>query len=427
MAFDPTARGLAASEIARAKRLRILNTLRASMARSGMRPPELDTTVPTFGAATASTSIPAGTTHQLYVGGVAQDTVLSRFTLVGADWSVKPGAFPNTEMAQARASWQGDGTPGNIQTVPNLGGRVRFATATPLFEIYFQCAAGGGGNGFRLKVNGKYVTQGVKGTDGNGLIRYIPVQWGDGTAAYRKMRQYELELYSVGSFLGLRMGNLDRPRAWPQPDALKGVVIGDSFDATIQDSGDKDAWLTPSLGFAIADLLGQSDVVSSGVGGSGWTNGTGHNTFAMRWPYDVVARAPDFVIEHGGGNDTVTSASQAAYEAVIDAALQSTFAAKPETIVFLFSHISANVFQYVHQAKQNIAAKYPKNVGFIDTYTDPLIYGSGKQGAPTGDGNRDWAIGPDSAHPTLLGHDYLASAAARGIAKAIATLIAAQG
>lgn len=47
--------------------------------------------------------------------------------------------------------------------------------------------------------------------------------------------------------------------------------------------------------------------------------------------------------------------------------------------------------------------------------------------AAAGNGNRDWATGSDGAHPTMLGHHYFASRAARGIAGAIRALIAAQG
>ncbi|MEN9925501.1 MAG: hypothetical protein RL268_1627, partial [Pseudomonadota bacterium] len=62
-----------------------------------------------------------------------------------------------------------------------------------------------------------------------------------------------------------------------------------------------------------------------------------------------------------------------------------------------------------------------------DNLTDPWFFGTGRQGTVVGDGNRDWAIGSDTTHPTIEGHRYLAHRLAKGIAAAIPGLIARQG
>ena len=62
MALDIIARGMAAAEIARQKRLRVLNTLRASIAKADFTPPTLSSTLPTIGAPLSATGIASGTT-----------------------------------------------------------------------------------------------------------------------------------------------------------------------------------------------------------------------------------------------------------------------------------------------------------------------------------------------------------------------------
>lgn len=106
-------------------------------------------------------------------------------------------------------------------------------------------------------------------------------------------------------------------------------------------------------------------------------------------------------------------------------------AARPDTIVFMTGPIipapPAAADLKIGAAKAAAAAKYPRNVAYIDNLADPWFFGTGRQGSTVGDGNRDWAIGSDSTHPTLEGHRYLAQRMARAIAGAIPALIARQG
>jgi hypothetical protein len=46
---------------------------------------------------------------------------------------------------------------------------------------------------------------------------------------------------------------------------------------------------------------------------------------------------------------------------------------------------------------------------FIDNLAENWIYGTGKQGATTGDGNADFYTYTDGLHPPQVGHDYIAS------------------
>lgn len=430
MAIDLIARGLVAADSARRRRLRTLEILRASLARTGAQPLELATTLPAIGTPTASTAIATGTTWQVSSGG--NPLHAAKFTFVGAIWKNLSSTFPNGEFYRGEVAHQGNGS--DPAFGPIYGGRVRFALEAPQFEIYVQTAPPGNGNGFRLKVDGKYVKQGTIGLDTtNGAVRFIPVTWGDGSPSQRKIRYYELEFGGVGGFFGIRTSNLYKPSPWPQADGLRVLVHGDSMLNTIVDSGDRDAALCPSMGSLMADLLGQCDTWSSGTGGAGWLAPVAHNQnwFNDRVQIDVVAQAPDVIVELGGVNDAGAMPALATEQAAVQAWLDAVLTAKPETIVFMTGPIvggsPAPIHSTIMAAKAAAASTYPRNVAFIDNLTDTWVFGSGRQSSPVGDGNRDWITGSDGAHPTSEGHRYLASRIARGIARALPGLIAAQG
>lgn len=430
MGADFIARGLTAGEIARQRRLRILNTLRATMGRTGGNPLELASTPPLIGAPSATTAIATGTTWQVSNGGVPLHA--DKYTFVGANWKNTGTSYPNGSFYRGEVARLGAaGDPG---AVPLYGGRVRFALEAPSFEIYIQSSPPGNGNGFRLKVDGQYAKLGMIGHDAvNGALRFVPVTWGDGSPAHRKLRHYELEFNAVGGFFGVRTPNNCKPAPWPQPDGLRVLVHGDSMLNTVVDSGDKDAYPRPALGTLLADLVGQADTWSSGTGGAGWMAPAAHtqNWFNDRVLSDVVSPAPDVIIELGGANDASVNPAQSVLQSAVRSWLDTVLTARPDTVVFMTGPIIGGAPAPVHQtimaAKAAAAAAYPRNVAFIDNLTDPYVFGTGRQGTPVGDGNRDWATGSDGAHPTLEGHTYLASRLAKGIARAIPALIAAQG
>lgn len=431
MALDLIARGMAATEIARQKRLRVLNTLRASIAGTNFTPPPLAATLPTIGVAAAATAIPTGTTWQVSSNSVPLHA--AKYTFVGGNWQNPSAVFPNGEFYKSVTCRVGNGTDPTVGTVQGPGSRVRFVCAAPSFELYVQTAGAGVGGGFRLRVDGALAFSGVVGNGGNGLVRFIPVTWGDGSATFRKDRHYELEFASVGGFFGIRTTNLYKPSPWPQADGLRVLLHGDSMLATISDAAAIDTYPYGAQGALIGDLLGQCDTWSSGVGGSGWLAPAVHDRswFNERVDIDVIANAPDVIIETGGGNDVALSPPQATIQPLIETWLTKVISSKPDTIVFMTGPLIGSNAGASHltiqAAKQAAAARFPLNVAFIDTLNDPWVSGTGRSGTPTGDGNRDWVTGADSAHPTMEGHRYLAGRVARAVAKAIPALISAQG
>lgn len=435
MALDLAARGMAAAGIARQKRMRTLHALGASMARAALQPLALSATVPTIGAPTAASAIATGTTWNAVSNNLPVHA--SKYTFLAANWkNPSPTTFPNSEFWKPECVHGGNGS--DPAANPGYAGRVRFTIDAPQLELFVQCAQTGTGAGFRLKVDGQYVSPGPVGLDAtNGALRYILLTWGDGSAANRKMRNYELEFFAIGGFWGVRCANLYKPQPWPQPDGLRVLVHGDSMTNTVVDSGNKDLFLTPPNGVLLADLLGQADTWCSGVGGSGWFAPAAHtsNWFNDRVAIDVVANAPDVVIEIGGGNDesqlTAGAITISQYQTAVESWLAAVLAAKPETLVFMFAPVITNAAPALghvraRDAKAAAAAKWPRNVTFIDWYSDMWFTGTGRQTATVGDGNRDWALGSDNAHPTAEGSRYLAGRIARAIAGAIPALISAQ-
>lgn len=430
MGIDIIARGLAASEIARQRRLRVLNTLRASIARADFAPLAMATSLPVIGAPLTASAIATGTTWQ--VATATNPLHADKYTFTGGIWQCPGNTYPNSEMYKAVTCRLGNGIDAALNPQQGAGSRVRFACAAPSLELYVQMSGAGVGGGFRLKVDGKLAYSGVLGNSGNGLLRYIPVTWGSGGVADRKDRHYELEFAGVGAFFGIRTSNLYKPQAWTQADGLRVLVHGDSMLATVIDTANIDIYPYGALSALLGDLLGQSDTWQSGVGGTGWMAPAVHDRswFNDRVDIDVIAPAPDVIIETGGGNDAALNPAQGTIQPLIETWLGKVLMAKPETIVFMTGPLIGSnpgaAHLTIHAAKAAAAAKYPRNVAFIDTLTDPWVSGTGRNGAATGDGNRDWVTGTDSAHPTCEGHRHFAGRMARSIARAIPALIASQ-
>lgn len=433
MGADFTARAFAFAEGTRNKRLRILNTLRTSMARTGLRMPGLAATLPTIILpGVAATTIATGTLY-------SPVTYADRYSYAGASWAVAGPVFPNNTLYMPTAGRTGNGTDPTAGAHMGRGARVRFACTAPKLELYV--GYGDATNGFRLKVNGEYVATGFIGSaaDGTatGSLRYIPVQWGDGTETNRALRFYELEFGSSGKWGGVRCGPLHVVQPWPQPDGLRVIVHGDSMVTSIQDSTSQAAQINAaSLGDVLGQMLGQADTWCANVGGTGWyANLSGAaSRFNERVVLDVVNPAPDVIYELGGRNDWTMLPTQADYQARVETWLSAVLTAKPETIVFMSAPMIENGNQnteagylLIKNAKIAAAAKWPRNVAFIDNMARAWITGaSGRVGAPAGLGNRDWVIGTDNAHGSIEGNRYLAWMLANATSDAIRTLIAAQ-
>lgn len=409
------------------RRLRTLMALQASIARAGGRIPGLMASPPAIGASTAATAIASPTHWQAPANP-------SLYSFMGGTWAPAGLTWPTSTAMACVSFHNGDGTNPAANPGQADGARVRFVLDAPAFEIYVLYGDAFGG--FRLKIDGEYAFLGLKGnsTEGpaNGDPRYIPIQFGDGSATYRKARHYELEFSASGRFGGVVTSALYKPRPWPSPDGLRALVHGDSMINVVSDPGAYVAYPHGPTGNLLGTLLGQPDCISSSVGSTGWTtNGTGFSRFNDRVTLDVVNQSPDIIIEMGGKNDQGTGV-QATVQALVYSWLSTVIAAKPETVIFMTGPMlsrgveAAAGFIEVRNAKMAAAAMFPKNVAFIDNVAAGWVTGSGRTGAPANDGNADWVNGTDNTHPSRPGHGFVADHITKAIAAAIPSLMAVQ-
>ena len=392
---DIVARQLARTAADATTRLRSVDTLRRSIARVAGKLPVLAASPPTI-ALQGNSATPGGWTW------FTPDVHADKYTLIAGVWAALGVSYPGYFTFAATAAHGGDGG-GGLTANPTGPGRIRFASFAPVLEIGWGDVTTNGQ--FRLKIDGEYAQAGQLVQSGGGFVR---LTFGDGTATYRKLRHYELECGNP-KFTGVRSPTIYPPMAWPAEDRLRMIVHGDSMVATVVDSG-SGPFVHGTSCDLIANLSGQPDCWSCGVGGTGWiasASGT-RSTFNQRVDLDVIAPAPDVIWEMGGLNDASLIASAAALQPLVETWLGKVTAALPNVLILMTGPIvpkpGVTNTGLVRDAKLAAAAKYPRNVRFIDNVAAAWVTGTGKQGSVVGDGSADWITGTDGTHPTQDGH-----------------------
>jgi lysophospholipase L1-like esterase len=422
---DVIARGLASQAKVRLDRTPTIRRLNTGIARTGLKLPALASVLPTIPAAATSSAI-TGTLWAPFQNGAAADPFyVNRYTFLRGSWQVIGNTFPAYLFIENLSVTYGNGTDVTANHTSTSAPLIRFYSAAPDLEIYFLASGSPSSGIARLRVDGQYVTSGAtigpSLTGGTGY--YQRFTWGDGSETNRKIRLYEIEAVGSFRFGGVKTTNIHTIWPAPVPDRLRGIVLGDSF---VEGTGSVSTDLQPNLAAQIALLLGQADCWPSGVGGTGFvanTSGT-RNTFIQRVQPDVVAYAPDFIVELGGLNDNATP--QATVQAAVEAWLSVVVTALPNVLIFMSGPMAPvglpqAALTATRDAKKAAAAKYPKNAIFIDNLTtdDPWVSGVGHVGATTGSGNADWVTGSDGTHPTQEGHSFIASRVVAAIAASI--------
>jgi lysophospholipase L1-like esterase len=375
--------------------------LARSIARAGGRLPSVNTSGFTVGyGADGVSALTGATTYDAL-------TYPQLFTLMRGRWGAATQNFPGTLNVTGKSV-----TPIAASSAQAPGGNalVRFWSSAPDLEI----VSNSGQSGYRLKIDGSYAVQGViADRGGNGDFRYNRVKWGDGSASNRRLRLYEVEFYSDGWFYGVRQSAAEVLAPAPVADSLRVIVHGDSF---VGGSGmTTNGALMGSMASGIGALLGQVDTWNSGVGSSGFlahpnsgVTGTPVTTFLERVQPDVVAFAPDVVIEMGGINDgSLATADPAGFQSAVQSWLSQIITAKPGTLIFMTGPMSPNsglntnaINVLVRDRKAAACARFAANCVFIDNLAAAWVTGTGKVGSPTGTGPSDWITGSDGTHPT---------------------------
>jgi lysophospholipase L1-like esterase len=298
---------------------------------------------------------------------------------------------------------------------------------------------------YRLKINGRYVTEAQQSATGltAGNLHLIKFDLGSGGVN----RLIEIEF--AEQFGGVWVEPTATCRRGPRTE-FTGLGLGDSITGGANAVARPETWLMRA-----AAAVGCDGWANAAIGGTGYTTLTGTSAFRDRIG-DVTAIAPDVLWIFGGQNDQAASA--AALQAEATHVVQTIQAALPKTFIFLVGMWVTGNPDASRVTLNNAlkAAAVATGVDFINLL-DPtghgatapawaastlyrpgdmvqnggipyvarvehtsggsfsatnwqgtgIIFGTGKVGATTGNGNADVAIQADGVHPTAIGQDIL--------------------
>lgn len=418
-ALDFAARGMIAQARQTGRRLATIDMLSRSIAENLPRGLPGVIAAPIAESLNTATQIASGTFYSIS-GNVPASNFASHYSMYGGLWRA---VGTNTAFA-AYNTHTGNGSDPTANYIGNQSGRVRFCTDADRFEIYTI-----NGNVFRLLVNGKYVKAGNyanPAVNGQPITQhYFLFDFAGTEFAGNGLKFVEVETDFQARFGGVRvpMGRTVAP--WPQPYPLKCALHGDSMVTTLSDSGDGSASLRPRMPQIVQKLTGIADIWANNIGGVGFiadNSGTRSN-FIEQAGVDFAGAGFDVVWELGGRNDVAFHGSAAAYQAVIEEWIAIVLADNPDAVILLTGPLtvqnseayqSSPAYAAIQNGKKAAAASYPQNCAFIETAgnavtNNPWIFGTGKQGATTGNGTADLVRGPDGVHLTIYGHEYIAT------------------
>lgn len=322
------------------------------------------------------------------------------------------------------------------------------------FDVLF------GGNAVQVTVvaDGKYMAPrhitsnlsgGVAGAPFTAYDTYVRFDFG--SAAVRHVSFYGRATFGP---CAIAVGSGDTLRPWDRSDEPSMCVMGDSY-AQVRSAN----WGVSGLYWEAASMLGIPHLDANGVGGTGYAPNNANpdtrnpvNAFGARLT-DSVAAVPDLFITAGGINDNNGGAALPLYATDADAKLgfdtavanyfRDLRAALPGSVLAAIGPWQPNVAFYpaVALAKADtIRASLQAVTGpwvFIDNLRGGWVNssgasapatgaawqtGTGRQGAPTGDGNGDLYLSPDGTHPNDAGTTYLAEQLAANLRAAVLAL-----
>ncbi|MBB3347306.1 lysophospholipase L1-like esterase [Sphingomonas sp. BK069] len=312
------------------------------------------------------------------------------------------------------------------------GGTIEFQTWGASFRWAF------------VLVDDRYVgdfTTGFAPASGSNQAVYLKVTGIPDGARVRLVLSGESAAANMAYLLSARVAPLGS--FWkPAPGALKMAVQGDSFSIGF---GPQSASITQNVSaravapfpIVMADYLGIKDVRQMGLGSTGLVanaNGAAGNARELiaMWkdqaPFDLIVDTHGF----NDRNEPATNGDVAYQDVVLDnLAKLRAFHAGP--IVVLGSQIGArgatdaNTLRVEEAKRVAVQRAADKLIAFapVAKAVPPYTDGSGREGATTGAGNSDVAIGTDGTHPNLRGARLLGMRAAKSVRDAVNAMLAA--
>lgn len=274
-------------------------------------------------------------------------------------------------------------------------------------KVEIRCLKGTSLRGLMIEVDGHRVQASSIAWASSSSTMYTLLTFGS-----RAIRHIRVEGSEFSGFRSVAVGPTDA--IWnPGGDRLTMAVVGDSITAMTGAS-------RPNGGFAdsLGKLLGIADVREIAIGGTGMVNpGTANSTFGdTHRVADVLSSSPNIIVIPASPNDTAYTAGQ------ITAAALATYrahrAANPTVTIVtggLFpgsAAAAAGTIKIETAAKAAFDAWADPNSFWVPIVSDPdgsWVYGTGRVGATTGNGNADlYVSSADTVHPSQEGHDYYA-------------------
>lgn len=218
----------------------------------------------------------------------------------------------------------------------------------------------------------------------------------------------------------------------PKPvDGPRLLAVGDSLfqpvmftdGGTTQDKNHKGWWQS------IGPYLGIRDVLIDGVGSTGYIKESSvgaANNFNQRFDLNHKPYSPDILCIAGGTNDVYNGNTDAEIIAAMKTYFTNARSAWPDAKLVMMGGIkpatgwpSDALTRYQNIATALIADTAIQKIGLyiIDTWTNPPIFGTGKDTATNGSGNADFYTGNDGVHFNVSGNRYMAGRTAERLRK----------
>jgi len=288
-------------------------------------------------------------------------------------------------------------------------GTQQFEFMTDALEFEYRiCCLTTSAMRYRVWVDNQPATADVSAGAGSGNVYYaLKVVFASSTPRLVRLETEYATVHSVWAHPTYSF--------WKPQDRLgpRIAILGDSFTegSTV---ASHHAW-----SWEMCNRLGWRDVYNCGLGGTGYLNsGTGgQTTFRGRVANDIIDAVPDWVFVEGGYNDTGSSSSAITAEAALLFA-QIRTALPSCKLVVLSPLASSNTIASLQTVRD---AVFAGAVGYADltidmiSSTNPWIFGTGKSGATTGNGNADIYVNTDGVHYTRLGYQYAGHRVAQAV------------
>ena len=359
-------------------------------------PPAIDLPVVSFVMGGTSQITSKATHREARLGGVSNATV---------DWNGDPkfrylGCPPAAVQPMAAAPTQFIETlamPGGASQARKYDLMIETETSAP--EIEWRCQVANAGAGpMMFWVNGRWVS---------------PTSLAQSTSAGEMLTKLTFPDARPRTIRALLPGGVRFGGCYATPGhAVKRVqnvikrrvcVIADSMGTSTGEPPDGGR-LVDTLQYHLPYLLGADETLAFGIGGTKWVAAGSGDVAVSHFGGDRLTAAlalnPDVIVFFGSRNDSASTQPQLdAIQAAVQSAL-TLCANVPEVYV-------AGTITDLPQNAVVKAATLAMGRTFVDL--KGIVYGTGKYGSPTGDGNADYYLRSEATpvHPTYLGHRHI--------------------